>query len=160
MKGKLLAATLVLSAVTLFPSLSFAHDIASGCASTNDASVTNESVFTTMCSATLSLTDGTHYCVATGSAEAQNPGGVENQYLFTLATNSNPAPGSAWERKIELDDNVGINDPSTSVVSTVRYFNLSPGTYTFYWLAKPVDGTDANLTVNDYSMGVVCTDGV
>ena len=159
MKDKFVVTTLLLAAVLLFPRTSFAHNIATGCASTNDASITNESAFTTMCSATLSITDGTHYCVANGSAEAANPGGTGNQYLFTLATNSNPEPGSAWERKIELGDNPGIDDPSTSVVSTVRYFNLSPGTYTFYWLAKPVDSSDANLTVNDYSMGVVCTDG-
>jgi len=151
----------VLVAVALIPSAALAHNIAGGCGSNANKTISNENSFATLCSATLSLTDDTHFCVATGSAEAQNPNaGTNNDYLFVLATTPNgPGFDSAWERKVELNDNPGIDDPDTAIASTVRFFQLAPGTYTFYWLARPESSDDANVVISDYSMGVVCTDG-
>lgn len=161
MKGQILLATLLLSAVAFFPGTSFAHDTASGCASTTDKIISNEAAFATLCSTTMVLTGHTHFCVATASAEAVAPGGTNNDYLFVISTAAGgPGVGSAWERKIELNDNAGVDDPDTAVPSTVRYLTLGAGTWTFYWLAKPVDSGDVDLTVADYSMGVVCVDGV
>jgi hypothetical protein len=160
MKGQILS-TLLLSAVMLFPGTSLAHDIASGCASVANVTISNEAAFATLCRTTIVLTGHTHYCVATASAEAVAPGGTNNDYLFVISTAAGgPGANSAWERKIELNDNAGVDDPDTAVPSTVRYLTLGSGTHTFYWLAKPVDAGDANLTVADYSMGVVCVDGV
>jgi hypothetical protein len=154
--------TVLLSAVTLFPGTSLAHDIASGCASVANVTISNEAAFATLCKTTIVLTGHTHYCVATASAEAVAPAGVDNDYLFVISTAAGgPGANSAWERKVELNNNGGgVNDPDTAIPSTVRYITLGSGTYTFYWLAKPVDAGDANLTVADYSMGVVCVDGL
>jgi hypothetical protein len=159
MKRQILTATMFLFAVALLPRMSFAHNIASGCGSRNDIAVSDENNFATLCSTRLTLTDGRHQCVATASAEAANPGGVDNLYRFTIDIDSNPVTNSAFERTIELDDNSGISDPDAVVVSTVRHFNLASGTYTFYWLARPLDSSDATVTIEDYSMGVVCVDG-
>jgi hypothetical protein len=163
MKGQILMATLLLSAVAFFPRTSFAHDTASGCASTTDVIISNEAAFATLCKTTMTLTGHTHFCVATASAEAEAPGGSKNNdYLFVISTAAGgPGVGSPWERKIELNDNADpVDDPDTAVPSTVRYLTLGAGTWTFYWLAKPVDRGDAALKVADYSMGVVCVDGV
>jgi len=161
MKSHLFLVTVLLSAVAFFPETSLAHDIASGCSSNTNVTISKEAAFATLCSATIVLTGHTHYCVATASAEALSPGGTNNDYVFVISTASGgPGGDSAWERKIELNDNPGVDDPDTAVPSTVRYLTLGSGTYTFYWLAKPVDAGDANLTVADYSMGVVCVDGL
>lgn len=163
MARHLFMAALLLSAVAMFSGMSYAHDISAGCASNADKTISNEAAFATLCSTTMTLTDASHTCVATASAEAVLPfGSTDNDYLFVISTAAGgPGADSAWERKIEMSDNSGtINDPDTTVVSTVRFISLSAGTYTFYWLSKPEAASDANLTVADYSMGVVCTDGV
>ena len=78
-----------------------------------------------MCSKTFTLTDGTHNCVATASADVNNPFvGTNNSYRFTIDTVSNPVTNSAQERTIELNDNAGISDPAMkwclrSVTSTL-----------------------------------------
>jgi len=161
MKRKILMAALMLTAVAMFSGMSFAHNTASGCASRNDVTLSDQQNWKSLCSKSMTLTDGTHYCVATASAEVTNPAGgqIDNYYLFTIDTESNPTTNSYWERTINLDDNPGISDPSMAVVSTTRYFNLGAGTYTFYWLGRPSDEGTADTTVEDYSMGIVCTDG-
>ena len=162
MKRKILMAALMLTAVAMFSGMSFAHNTANGCASRTDVTLSDQLNWKSLCSKTISLTDGSHSCVATASAEVVNPGGghVNNFYLFTIDTDSNPLTNSYYERTVNLDDNLGgIYDPNTAVVSTVRYFNLGAGTYTFYWLARPLDEHSADTTVEDYSMGIVCTDG-
>lgn len=157
---KLFLAALLLSVVALFPHHSFASNVASGCGSNANVTISDEANWATLCSKTMNLTGGTHYCVATASAEAAAPShSVSNQYIFTIDTQSNPVTNSAYERQIELNDNDGVDDPNTGVVSTVRYFPLASGTYTFYWLARPLGADDATITVNDYSMGIVCVDG-
>jgi hypothetical protein len=163
MKRQILMAAMFLTAVVVFSNMSFAHDISAGCGSNVNSTVSDETAWKTLCSTTINLTDGSHTCVATASAEAAlTTGSSDNDYLFVIS-NAAGGPGldSAWERKIELSDNAGaVNDPDATVVSTVRFFSLGAGTHTFYWLARPEAAADANLTVNDYSMGVVCTDGV
>jgi hypothetical protein len=158
MNTKILMAALFLS-VALFPNISFAHNTAAGCESNSNVSISDESNWAALCSKTLTLTDGTHDCVATASAEVANPLSLQNKYLFTIAKEKNPLTNSSFERQIELNNNSGIEDPETAAVSTVRHFHLKSGTYTFYWLARPKSDADSTATVNDYSMGIVCVDG-
>jgi hypothetical protein len=159
MKRQILMATLLLSAIAVFSSMSFAHNTTGGCSSRTDFSITSNQNWATMCSKTLTLTDATHKCVVTAGAEVANPGtGIDNWYRFTVDTVSNPVTNSHQERTIELNQNTGVSDPNMEVVSTVREFELSPGTYTFYWLARKFNASTAAGTVSDYSMGVVCTD--
>src|SRR5262249_12816351 len=147
--------TLVLCAVTLFPHMLFAHNIASGCASTSDRQITG-TLWTRLCQTTLSLTDGTHFCVTTASADALNPEtGNTNSYLFTADTTSSPSTGTSWERTLNFNLINGIAVPSTANVSTVHYQALGAGTYTFYFLAKQGVAGEPTLTVDDYSLGVV-----
>ena len=159
-KRQMLRTTLFLSAIVVFSSMSFAHNTSGGCAKTADVSITSNQNWITMCSKTFTLTDGTHNCVATASADVNNPFvGTNNSYRFTIDTVSNPVTNSAQERTIELNDNLDISDPAKEVVSTVRNFNLTSGTYTFYWLARRLNSDDEVTAVDDYSMGVTCTDG-
>src|SRR5262245_61825622 len=132
MKRQMLVVTLLFVAVALFPTMSFAHNISGGCASTSNVQVPG-TLWTRLCQTTLSLTDGTHYCVTTGSADAFNPGtGNTNSYLFTVDTTSAPATGTAWERSLNFNLVSGISVPSEGSVSTVHYQLLGAGTYTFY----------------------------
>jgi hypothetical protein len=159
-KRRMLKATLFLSAIVAFSSMSFAHNTSGGCAKTADVSISSNQNWITLCSKTLTLTDGTHNCVVTASADVTNPfAGTDNLYRFTVDTLSNPVTNSAQERTIELNGNPGISDPDKEVVSTVRNFNLESGTYTFFWLARRVNANDAITSVDDNSMGVTCTDG-
>src|SRR5262249_30705196 len=47
--------------------------------------------------------------------------GVRPQYrrghLFTVDNTTNPVTGLAWERKIELNDNLGIDDVDSEIAS-------------------------------------------
>ena len=151
----------VLVAVGLIPGAAFAHNVAAGCGSNANKTISNERTFATLCSTTVDLTDGTHFCVASGSADLQNPNsGTNNDYLFVLSTiPAGPGFDSAWERKFEVNDNPGVDDPDSIIASTVRFFRVDPGSYTFFWLARPESSDDADVIVSDYSMGVVCTDG-
>ena len=159
-KRQMLKATFFLSATMLLSSMSLAHNTSGGCAKTADVSITSNQNWITLCSKTLTLTDGTHNCVATASADVKNPFvGVDNAYRFTVDTVSNPVTNSAQERTVELNSNTGINDPDKEVVSTVRNFNLEAGTHTFFWLARRVNSDDEVTDVDDYSMGITCTDG-
>src|SRR5207248_7720421 len=134
MKRQMFVCTVLFLAVALFPSMSFAHNISGGCASTSNVQIPG-TLWTKLCQTTLSLTDGTHFCVTTGSADALNPGtGNTNSYLFTVDTNSAPATGTSWERTLDFNLISGIAVPSTANVSTVHYQALGAGTYTFYFL--------------------------
>jgi hypothetical protein len=161
MKRQILTTALLISVATLLPSLSFAHNTASGC-DDNGKSVTisNTSNWTKLCKQKISLTDGTHNCVATGSAFVENKNLVDghNNYLFTLSTDANPKTGLPGEMKIDVTLDPNSLDPQQVAVSDVHHFNLSAGTYTFRWLARPDTG-DPAIEVTKFAMGVVCTDG-
>lgn len=161
MRRPVFTAALLLSAVAALPSLSFAHNTASGCGSSASAiTLSDENNWKTMCSKTIDLSDGVHDCVATASAQVQNSvSDIHNMYRFTIGTIKNPATGLAWERRMDVNQDVNSADPKEEAISTVRHFNLTAGQYTFYWLARPFDAGADNIDVIGYSLGVVCTDG-
>lgn len=160
MKHPILTAMLLLSAVALLPSMSFAHNTASGCGSNSAITISDENNWATLCSKTIDLSDGSHNCVATASAQMGNSVvDIHNVYRFTLSTTKNPATGLAWERRIDVNQDVNGTDLKEQPVATARHFNLTAGSYTFYWLARPADVNADTADVTGYSMGVVCTDG-
>ena len=94
-------------------------------------------------------------CIATGSADAQNPNnGFNRQYRFTLSIdNPNPAVGGAFERTVEFDANgVGMEEVS----STATFRSKPSGVHTIYWLARAIPAAP-NMTVTDNSMTFVCS---
>jgi hypothetical protein len=96
------------------------------------------------------------YCAATASADVLNPGGNDNRYRFTLTRNdTSPAVGAACERTLEID----AIDPSSIVVGTTcPFLNVFPGTHTIRFLATKFNSGDANVTVDDSSLTIVCSD--
>ncbi len=99
------------------------------------------------------------HCVATASAEALNPGGLDNRYRFTLTRNdTSPVVGAGCERTIDVDDNAGVDDATNYVVGTTcPFLNVFAGTHTIRLLATKVTAGDANMIVDDSSLTVVCT---
>jgi hypothetical protein len=162
MKLQILTAALLISVAALLPSLSFAHNTAGGCDDGKSGkTISKTSDWTNLCKKKIVLTDGTHDCVATGSAYVTNNNLVNghNNYLFTLSTDPNPKTGQAGEMKIDVTLDPNSFDPEQVPVSAVQHFdNLSAGTYTFRWLARPDIGKPA-IEVTRFAMGVVCTDG-
>jgi hypothetical protein len=145
--------------VGMLPSKSFAHNTAAGCGTNNTVSLSDENNWATLCSKTVDLTDGTHDCVVTGSAELSNTvTDTHNRYRFTVATVKNPSTGLAFERRVDVTQDANSADPIELEVSTTRHATLSAGTYTFYWLGRPFDSNADKIEVTAYSMGVVCTD--
>jgi hypothetical protein len=161
LKSQILTAALLISVAGLLPSQSFAHNTADGCDDGGSGkTISNTSDWTKLCRKKIVLTDGTHDCVATGSAYVTNKNLVNghNNYLFTLSTDPNPKTGQAGEMKIDVTLDPNSFDPEQVAVSDVKHFNLSAGTYTFRWLARPDTG-DPAIEVTRFAMGVVCTDG-
>lgn len=152
-------AAALLFTVALMPSKSFAHNTAAGCGTNNTVTLSDENNWATLCSKTVDLTDGTHDCVMTASAELSNTvTDVHNRYRFTVATVKNPSTGLAFERVVDVTQDVNSADPIALDIGTVRHATLQAGTYTFYWLGRPFDSNADNISVTAYSMGVVCTD--
>jgi hypothetical protein len=99
------------------------------------------------------------HCVATASADALNPGGLDNRYRFTLTRNdTSPVVGAGCERTIDIDDNAGVNDATNHVVATTcPFLNVNAGTHTIRFLATKVTSGDSNMIIDDSSLTVVCT---
>ena len=161
MRTKGVLVTLVLSAVCFFPQVSLADDDACGSATTTD-DVISTTTFDILVSCNLTLTTGhTHRCAATACADAAAPGGTNNDYRFVISTAAGgPGNDTAWERSVELNDNPGIDDADSVPVCTTRFLTLGSGTVTIYWMARKEAAADANMTVLDSSLSVVCTDGI
>jgi hypothetical protein len=161
MKRQILTVALLALVGTLLPSLSYAHNTAGGCDDGGGGkTISKTSDWTKLCKKQIVLSDGNHDCVATGSAYVSNKDLVNghNNYLFTLSTDANPKTGGAGEMKIDVTLDPNSFDPEQVAVGAVKHFNLSAGTYTFRWLARPDIG-DPPIEVTRYAMGVVCTDG-
>jgi len=159
---QIVMAALLLSAIVVFSNMSFATNTTVGCGATTAVNLSDENNWKTLCSATVTLSGGTHSCVATAGADVSNTVADEhNRYRFTIAKIKNPATGQTWERRIDVNQDPNSADPIEETVSTVHQFSdLPAGTYTFYWLARPYDSAADNIDVIAYSMGVVCTDGL
>src|SRR5262249_48666245 len=109
---------------------------------------------------TVTFNSGTHDCVGIGSAQLQNTVvDGHNIYRFTVSKTKNPSTDLAWERRVDVTQDLSTLDPIEVPVSTVHHFKgLTAGTYTFYWLGRPDEAAE-NIGVTAYSMGLVCTDG-
>jgi hypothetical protein len=161
-KRQIPMAALLLSVVALLPNMSFAHNTAAGCDDKKSpVTLRDTGSWIKLCKKQVDLTDGTHTCIATGAAKVENTvGDTHNEYRFTLSTDNNPKgtelPG---EQRIDVNQSGGV-DLAVQSVSAVQHFgNLAPGTYTFYWMARPLDSSADNIDVTRFAMGVVCTDG-
>jgi len=100
------------------------------------------------------------HCVPTASADAINPGGLDNRYRLTLTKDdTSPVVGGGCERTIDIDDNAGVNDAKNILLGTTcPLLNVNAGLHTIRLLATKVTTGDANMIVDDSSLTVVCSD--
>lgn len=116
------------------------------------------------------------YCVATASADALRPSGNLGAwtYNFTVSDSPNPPLNQGQERTLEFFNQFNALDNSRKEITTTGgwpstavgnpgYFTVEPtlilfGTRTLYFLARKTNAAFPNLTVDDASMTVVCTD--
>ncbi len=100
------------------------------------------------------------HCAATASADAINPGGLDNRYRFTLSINdTSPAVGAACERTIDIDDHASFNDSYSILVGTTcPFLNVFAGTHTIRFLATKITTADADMIVDDSSLTIVCSE--
>jgi hypothetical protein len=165
MRRQILTVALLLSAVALLSSLSFAQNISAGCDDNGTAvSINDNENWVTLCSVRLELSGGTHTCVATGSAYVSNTvsSGNHNEYRFAIARSKHPTTDSPGELLIDVVQNGSILDLKDQPVSVVQHFDsVAAGARNFYWLARKVtsDPPAENIDAKHFSMGIVCTDG-
>ncbi len=118
---------------------------------------------------TLPLNSGVWNCAVTGSAEAINPlNNDDNRYIFGFSEAAGVAAvlpaftQSGGDRTIDFDNLTGEEINLEVVSSTYVFTGLSTlvnaNTHTFYWSARKENGLDTNMTVNDSSMSVICSD--
>jgi len=169
MRTKILAQLIVLPlSLGLAPLTASAIESgAEGTATNVNITVTSELAWTVLSSSIISIPAGQiWHCAANGSAEGVNPGGnfADMRYRFTLAIDSlNPLVDGACERTLQFDDNPSINDVNLEDVnSTCPFKNITSGTHVIRWLARKIPRSpDApNLTVQDNSLTVVCSDNL
>lgn len=101
------------------------------------------------------------FCIATGSADSQNPNnGNNNNYRFTLSLdNPNPAVDGPCERQVEHDANAQHTEEvsSTCTFRGPNNIYIPAGNHRIYWLARII-GAAPVMTVPDNSMTFVCQD--
>lgn len=161
-KRRILSIAMLLFAVALLPSLSFASNVSGGCDDGNSAkTIDDNNNWKTLCSVSLNLSGGTHSCIATGTAYVRNTvSDVHNEYRFSIARQKSPNTDEPGEILIDVDQNTNISDLLDQPVSVVQHFDsVKSGTRTFYWLARKFTSDADNIDAPHYSMGVVCTDG-
>ncbi|MGH8511092.1 MAG: hypothetical protein ACREU8_06815 [Gammaproteobacteria bacterium] len=112
------------------------------------------------------------YCIATGSADALLPMTVdgENFYYFTVSDRRNPRCDQGQERTLTFRNQGGILDNRIKEITTtggwMSQANSDPGYFTvpagfnrtLYFLARKANAAIPNLTVDDASLTVTCTD--
>lgn len=116
------------------------------------------------------------YCVATGSADAFRPTVAPGSYSynFTVSNSPNPPLNQGQERTLEFLNQGNIWDNRIKEITTTGgwmntvmanpgYFTVEPtplvfANRTLYFLARKASAAYPNLTVDDASMTVVCTD--
>jgi len=165
MRRQILTVALLLSAVALLSSLSFAQNISGGCDDQGSpVTIDDNENWVPLCSVTLDLSGGTHSCIATASAYVSNTvaAGCHNEYRFAIARSKRPTTDSPGELRIDLVQNDSTLDLKDQPVSVAQHFDsVAAGTRHFYWLARKVtsDPPAGNIDAKHFSMGVVCTDG-
>jgi hypothetical protein len=116
--------------------------------------------WTTILTIALSARAHGHACQIVASLDAINPGSdaTTQDYFFTVSLdNSNPALGAnGVERRIELRDQGGVNDPGFWPVSTNTVTALSANaSHTVRLLGRRAFGAP-NLSVDDAVLSLMC----
>jgi hypothetical protein len=154
---QILMAALLLSAMVVFSSMSFAGTVVDGCGDNKTITISSSTNWTTLCSRKLTLATTSH-CVLTGSAKVHNDVTTDhNEYRFTVDNDINPVTGKKAERVLDVTQGSGADPSDLEITSVNDMRNLAPGTYTFRFLAERFSGAQ-NIDVNAYTMGVVCSD--
>lgn len=153
--------------LALVPTHALAVD-ATGGNDTNAAQVVatvGPAAWTTLRAQQITVGNTPRYCVATGSSDALNPGGVAgNFYRFTLSLAAGADPiDSGRERTLQFfNQPVGgavVLDSRIKEITSTWFFRLTqPGVYFIRWRATKFAAATANMTVDDSSLSVVCTD--
>lgn len=144
----------------------FASDSAGG--NSSNANVLVPACTTLNAQTVLTPQQRARYCVATGSADAANPGGVGvRQYAFTLTLDTVACLplDSGVERTLEFQ-NVAlgatvVSDNRVKEITTTAFFVLQPlatGGHVIRFQARPLIAGIPPLTVLDRSLSVVCMD--
>lgn len=113
----------------------------------------------------------TRYCIATGSADAFRPTSADGEYVyyFTVSNAPNPRCDQGQERTLGFLNQAGISDNRVKEITTTGgwmatananpgYFTVPAGVGTIYFLARKENAAPPNLTVDDASLTVTCTD--
>jgi hypothetical protein len=160
-------AVALLVGLALVPTHALAVDATGG----NDTNVNQvvatvgPATWTTLRAQQITVGNTPRYCVATGSSDALNPGGVAaNFYRFTLSLAAGADPiDSGRERTLEFFNQplggIVVSDSRIKEITSTWFFRLTqPGVYFIRWRATKFAAATANLTVDDSSLSVVCTD--
>lgn len=121
--------------------------------------------WTTLRAVQINVGNAPRYCAVTGSSDALNSGGVSNFYRFnlTLAAGADPID-SGRERTLHFFNQpiaggqVVLDNRIKEITSTWWFKLAQPGVYFARWRATKFAAATANLTVDDSSISVVCTD--
>ena len=93
-----------------------------------------------------------------------NPGGgvIDNRYILGVNVDTTSSTVANCDRTVDFDDNPGSDDENRVEVSTTCPFkNLTSNTnHTFYCSARKQQDADKNMTVDDTSMTVTCSDNL
>jgi hypothetical protein len=121
---------------------------------TADRVVNSSNVWTVLVAEPFQLVNDVSSCIATGSADAQNPNnGNDRLYRFALSIdNNNPVIDGPCERTVDFDVN---RNKMEEVSGTCTFRLLAAGNHTIYWLARKTPNAP-NMTVTDNSMTFVC----
>jgi hypothetical protein len=165
LRRQLFTVVLLLSAIGLLSSLSYAQNIAAGCDDKGTpVTIDDNDNWVTLCKVTVDVPGGTHTCIATGSAYVSNTvaAGGHNEYRFNIARSKHPVTDMPGELLIDVIQNIdsSILDLKDQPLAVAQHFDSVPaGTRNFYWLARKVSTDSENIDAKHFSMGVVCTDG-
>lgn len=94
-----------------------------------------------------------HICFGFASAEAEHQSG-QGLYWFNLLRNG--VSPTAAQRRIELIDNGGIQDPKYKEVSTLNTWPNQTGTVTFSFVARKDSAGDSDIKVTNATLSVIC----
>jgi hypothetical protein len=151
------------AAVTLFGmagGIAYAGSFALGVSRTSNVTLSDPNNWTTILTIPISSSAHGHACQAVASLDAANPGNnaTTQTYFFTVTLdNANPTlNANGVQRRIELRDNSGVNDPDVWPVSTNSVFGLTANAgHTLRLLGRRAFGAP-NLTVDDAVLSIIC----
>lgn len=143
----------------MFASLCAFADQGVGGDETNVNRIVNSNAAWTILTSEFFQLQSDSYCVATGSADSENPNnGNNNNYRFVLTIdNPNPVVDNPCERQVEHDAAAQRTEEvsSTCTLRGPNGMHIQAGNHRIYWLARKI-GAAPNMTVTDNSMTFVC----